>query len=216
MPAWPVGKVFNVRGADVGDHAPVGRGDAGQRGNFAGVIHAHLDDRDFVLGHEAQQLQRQAEVVVQIALRFEHVEFCAERGGHGFLGGGFSGRAGDGDDAAAPLAAHVRGQRLQGDERIFGDQERVGKRGIGQGSGARARDDGGDCAALECGGDEIVAVEALAAHGKEQLAGRDGARVNGVAGRDQRAGVGTLAGASSTAPAPIAASASVRFIALHA
>ncbi len=75
-------------------------------------------------------------------------------------------------------------------QRIFGDQQRHGQRGIGQGGHARARDHGGDGAALKRGGDKVVAVEPLAAHGKEELAGRDGARVDGVAGRDQRAGVG--------------------------
>ena len=63
---------------------------------------------------KAQQLQRQAESVVEIALRFEHAELCAESGGYSFFGGGFSGRAGDGDNATAPLAAHMRGQRLAG------------------------------------------------------------------------------------------------------
>ena len=36
---------LNVRGAHVGDHAPVGSGDPGQRGDFAGVVHAHLHHR---------------------------------------------------------------------------------------------------------------------------------------------------------------------------
>ena len=189
-----LGKIFNVRGADVGDDAPVGRGDARQRGNFAGVVHAHFDHGEFVLRLEAQQLQRQAEGVVQIALRLEDVELCAERGGDGFLGGGFAGRAGDGDDAFAPLAAHMRGQRLQGDERIFGNQERSGERGVGQRGDARARDHGGDRSALERGGDKVVAVEPLAAHGKEQLARRHGARVDGVAGRHKRARIGNAGG----------------------
>ncbi len=91
----------------------------------------------------------------------------------------------------------------------------MGKRGIGQGSDARARHHGGHGAALERGGDKVVPVEPLAAHGKKQFAGRDRARVDGVAGRDRaRRRSRTLDGASSTAPAPIAASASVRFIAL--
>ena len=143
------------------------------------------------------------------------MELCGERRGNGVLGGGFAGRAGDGDNAPAPLAAHMRGQRLQGEERIFGDQQRAGERGIGQGGGTGARDHGSDGSALEGCGNKIMTVEALAANRKEQLAGRDGARVDGVAGGHERAGVGNEAGASSTAPAPIAASASVRFIAPH-
>ncbi len=85
-----VGKILNVRGADVGDDAPVGRGDARQCGNLARVVHAHLDHGDFMLRHQAQQLQGQAEVVVQVTLGFEDAKFCAERRSNGFLCGGFS------------------------------------------------------------------------------------------------------------------------------
>ena len=60
---------------------------------------------------------------------------------------------------------------------------------VGQCSHARARDNGGDGAAGESGGDKIVAVETLAADGKEQVAGGRGARVDGVAGDGDGAGV---------------------------
>ena len=194
------GEVFNVRGADVGDDAPVGRGDAGKRGDFAAVVHAHFNDGEFVLGLEAQQLQRQAECVVEISLRLEHVELCGERGGDGFLGGGFAGRAGDGDDALAPLAANMGGEGLQGEQRIFGDEKRHGESCVGQRGDAGARDDRGHGSALDGSGDVIVAIEALAADGEEELAGRDGARVDGVAGDGEGAACAMLEGASSTAP----------------
>ena len=66
----------------------------------------------------------------------------------------------------------------------------MGERGIGQGSGARARDHRGDGSALECRSDKIVAIVTLAANGEEQLARRDRARVDGVAGRHERTGIG--------------------------
>jgi hypothetical protein len=179
-----------VRRADVGDHAPVGRGDQGQGGDLAGVVHAHLDDRDLVLGFEAQQLQGQAEAVVEIALRLEHVELCAQGRGNRFLGGGLAGRAGDGHHALAPSAANVRGQGLQRAERIFGDEQRHGQRGVGQRGHSRARDHRGHSSAFHCGGHKVVAVVALAAHREEELARGDGARVNRVAADHQRAGVG--------------------------
>ena len=153
------------------------------------MIHAHLDDGKVVLGLQAQQLQRQAVRVVEIALRLEHLETRAQRGGYGFLGGGLSGRAGDRDDLLPPLAAHVRGQRLQGEQRIVGNEERHGQRGIGQRGHARPRYHRGNGSALHGGSNKVVAVEALAAHGKKQLARRDGARVDRVALRDQRAGM---------------------------
>ena len=181
-------------GADVGDDAPVGRGDACEGGDFAGVVHAHLDDRNLVLGFEAQQLQGQAKGVVEIADGFEDVEFCAERGGDGFFGGGFAGRAGDGDDALAPLAAHMRGQSLQGDQRVFGDEQRHGESSVGKRGDAGAGDHGGDGSALDCGDDEVVPIEPVTAYGKEQLAGSHGARVDGVAGRHERACIGDAGG----------------------
>ena len=84
-------EVLNVRGADIGDDTPLRRGDAGKRGDFSEMVHAHFNHGDFVFGLQAQQLQGQAEGVVEIALRLEDIELCAEGCGYGFLGGGFSG-----------------------------------------------------------------------------------------------------------------------------
>ena len=182
-----IGKVLNVRGANIGDDAPVGHGDARQRGNLARVVHAHLDHGKFVLRHQAQQLQGQAKAVVQVALRFENAKFCAERRSNGFLGGGFSRRARDGNDAASPLAAHMVGQHLHRSERVFGDEKRMGERGIGQGSGTRARNDSGHGAAFERRDQKVVPVVMLATNSKKKLIGCNGARVDGVSGRNQRA-----------------------------
>ena len=72
----------------------------------------------------------------------------------------------------APLAADMRGERLQGEQRIFCNEQRDGQRSIGQSGNARARNDSGYRSARKGGGDEIVTVKALAAHGKEQVAWR--------------------------------------------
>ena len=61
-----------------------------------------------MLGFETEKLQGQPEGVVEISLGLEDVEFCAESGSDGFLGGGLSGRAGNANHALAPLATHVR------------------------------------------------------------------------------------------------------------
>ncbi len=119
-----VGKVLRMRVADIGDHAPVGRCDPGQRGNFAGVRHAHLNHGDIVCGLQLEQLQRQSEAIVQIALRFEHFEMRGQHGGDGVLGRGLAGAPGDGDDALAPVAANRRSQRLQWNKWIvFNDDQ---------------------------------------------------------------------------------------------
>ncbi len=80
------GEVFDVSHADIGDDAPVGRGNAGKLGNFAGVIHAHFDDGEFVPGFKAQELERQAEAVIEISQRFENVKLCCESSGHCVFG----------------------------------------------------------------------------------------------------------------------------------
>ncbi len=139
---------------------------------------------------QAQQLQRQAEAVVEIALGPEHIEFRAQRDGNRLLGGGLAGRAGDGHHALAPLPADVRGQGLQGCERLLGDQQRRGQRGVGQRGDACARNHRGYGPAFDGGGHKIVAVEAFPTHREEELAWSDSARVNRVAAHHQRAGVG--------------------------
>ena len=90
----------------------------------------------------------------------------------------------------APLAANVRGQGLQGEERIFGDEKGHGQRCVRQRGNARAGDYGGNGATGEGGSDIVVAIEPLAAHGKEQVVGTCGTRVDGVARDNQRTRVG--------------------------
>ena len=153
------------------------------------MVHAHLDDRNLVIRLQAQQLQRQPKAVVEIALRLQHVELRAQRRGNRFLGRRLAGRAGDGHHALAPLAANVCGQGLQGEQWVFGDQQRRGQRGVGQRGHARARDHRGHGSAFDGGGDKIVAVMPLAAHREKQLALGHGARVDRVTAHHQRAGI---------------------------
>ncbi len=65
-----------------------GRGDACEIGNLAGVIHAHLDHCGAMRGTQTQQGQRQADVVVEIALGGQHgigAEMCRKNRGAHFL-----------------------------------------------------------------------------------------------------------------------------------
>ncbi len=80
----------------------------------------------------------------------------------------------------------MRGQCLKSNQRVFGDEQRHSQRGVRQCRYAGARNHGGDSSTLNRCDDKIVAIEAVAAHRKEQLAGSDGARVDGAAGRHQR------------------------------
>jgi len=51
----------------IGHHGHSGAGDARQIGDFAGMVHAHLDDRCTMAGIQPEQGQWQADVVVVVA-----------------------------------------------------------------------------------------------------------------------------------------------------
>ena len=111
-----------MRCTNVGHHTPIGCGNARQRGNLARVVHAHLHYRNLVLRLQAQQFKRQAECIVQIPLGFVNVELRAQSRSHGLFGRRLARRARDGNHAQAPPAAYMRGQRLQSDQRVRGNQ----------------------------------------------------------------------------------------------
>ena len=170
-----------VRVAHVGHDAPVRRSDPAQRRDFARVRHAHLDHRNLVFRLKLEQLQRQAEVVVQVALRLQHAKRVAEHRRNGFLGRGLSGAAGHRHDALAPMAAHGRSQRLQCDQRIVSHHQQRMR------MSPRAADRVPCCShhrraapLLERGGDKVMGIVALAADGEEEVAGRERARIDGV------------------------------------
>ena len=117
-----IGKVLAVGAADVGDDSPIGTGNARERGDFAGMRHAHLDHRDLMLGLELQQLQRQSKGIVQIPFGFKYREARAQNLGDRLLRGGLACTAGDGDDAFVPMPPHRGRERLQRFERIVHEQ----------------------------------------------------------------------------------------------
>ena len=106
-------EALQMRQADVGHHAIIGRGNPRQGGDLARVRHAHLDHRDLVLGLQAQQLHRKSEMIVQISQRLQHVELRAQHVRNAFLGGGLARRAGHGDQLFAPQPPRRRAQVLQ-------------------------------------------------------------------------------------------------------
>src|SRR5436853_7835463 len=91
---------------------------------------------------------------------------------------GLSRRSGDADQALAPESADCTSQSLKGDESVFDDEY-----------SALFRkplclifcDNGRNRAGLECGCDEIVAIEPLAFHSEKQIAGTNRSRVDRVA-----------------------------------
>ena len=65
---------FDVRDPDVGNDAGIGRGNAGQRGNFSRMIHAEFPNRELMIAICLQNRARQPDMIVKIALGFRNTE----------------------------------------------------------------------------------------------------------------------------------------------
>ena len=96
------------------------RGERGERGDLARMVHAELDHRGAVGGAQAEQGQRHADMVVEVAggrMGGVAEPGAQQRGGH--LGdGGLAVAAGDGDQLAFMAPAPGGGERLQRGQRI--------------------------------------------------------------------------------------------------
>ena len=97
-------KNFHVRVSDVGDHADLRFGDGRQRADLAGVVHAHFEHADAASVGQAQDGERHADVVVEIADGLADGQFDCQQVRDGVLGGGFARAARDADHAVLPTA----------------------------------------------------------------------------------------------------------------
>jgi len=90
--------------------------DAGQVGDLAGMIHTQLDHGIAMLGAQAKQRQRQADVIVEIAACRQPAVLTRRRGQDGgqHLGdGGLAVAAGNGDDRNVEARPPTGGRRTQ-------------------------------------------------------------------------------------------------------
>ena len=161
-----------------------GAGDVGQVGDLARVVHAQLDHRRLMRGGEAQQRQRQAHVVVEVALRGQGriALVGAQHGGQHLRDGGLAVAAGHGYQRQIKLSAPAGRQRAQG-------RQGVGHLNAGQARRLQpAMGNGGGGAGRAGLGQKGVGVETLALQGHEQVAGLQRAGV-GVHARQRRGAV---------------------------
>ena len=107
-----------VRVADVGPHAHVGLGDADERADLPGVIHAQFDHRHLRPGAQLEQRERQADVVVQIALVPKHRVARRQELRGDLLRRRLARAAGDRHDLRARSPAHVARDVLQRARRV--------------------------------------------------------------------------------------------------
>ena len=115
----------------VGDDATVGFHDVDKSLDVAGMACAHLHDSDLMVLGEAQQGLGHADVVVEVALREEHVVTLAQDGSKQLLGCGLAVGACDAYNLCAEGAAVMQGKLLQGVQTVVGEDEpRVALNGI--------------------------------------------------------------------------------------
>ena len=174
---------FLVLALGVVDHSDRGLGNRAQCRGFAVVIHADLDCRGAVCRAQAENGQRQADLVVEITGRREHfvgAKFDLQDGGDHFLDGGLAIAAHDsrnGQRESAPPELRQRAERL---DRIGDTEHRLG-RCIAHCGAKLRRTVGGDnrrgCAAAERLRHEVMTVELVAFDRDKQIAGRERARV---------------------------------------
>ena len=165
---------LDVRDADVGDDAEIRRGQGGEGGDLAGVIHSQLPNCDFVSRSRLEHRPRQPDVIVEIAFGFRDTKTTRECGRDKILGAGLAVAAGDRDDPQR------EGSPIAGCDLLVAD-ERVGyanKREIIRHLSAPALfDEGAGRAACRRFFDETVAIEILAPDGNEKIARLDRPRV---------------------------------------
>ena len=104
---------LQVYRCDHGHDTAIRLGQRRQVAYLAGVRHAHLDHRQLVLGLELEQLQRHAELVVEIALRLQNAMAGRENVRDDFLRRGLAGGSGHADQRLRPQPAHCRSQPLK-------------------------------------------------------------------------------------------------------
>ena len=127
------------------------------------MVGPHFHHSHLVFTGEPEQRLGHPDVVVEVALRVEHVVFFGQHGGNEFFGGGLSVGARHADDLGAQRAAVVSGQLLQRVEAVVGqDIPAVALHGI-----LRLVNHGIGAALLQGFGCKCVAVERFPFEGEE-------------------------------------------------
>ena len=172
---------LQVDGRDRG-HDPDRRpAQGGQGRDLAADVHPHLEDGGPVLRPQAQERERQADLVVLVALAPQGRHRGAQDRGRRVLRGGLGDAARDADDERLEAGPPGRGHGVQAGERV----RRPGPRSRRPARRAPPRRAAGRRAAprrpRRRGGQEAVAVGALAGKGHEEAARRHEAGVHGAA-----------------------------------
>ena len=146
-------------------------------GDLPADVHPHLEDRDLVLGREAQDGQRQPDLVVLVPDAPRGPKGATEHGRHRFLRRGLRDAAGDADDEEVePRPPRGRDRAERGDPIADANDRHVTERcGIDRRPGHDQRGRPGRDRVDQVG----VAIDPFAGQGDEDLSGLDLAGVDG-------------------------------------
>ncbi|MDT4829024.1 hypothetical protein FQZ97_624320 [compost metagenome] len=169
---------FLMLALGIGHQRHRGRRHGRQLRDLAGMVHAQFEHGGPVLRTQAQQRQRHADIVVEVAGGGQAARLATPIGQHGrnhFLGRGFAVAAGHRDDGQGKLRAPGRADTHQRHARVAQHQLRQAGAGYGMRHHGRAR-------AARLGLVQIVVrVEVLAHQRHEQLSRADAPRIRGHA-----------------------------------
>ncbi len=122
---------LGVGDPDVRENGHIRLDDVRQRRDLAAEAHADLEDREAMVGLQAERDGRHADAVVEVARGGMGGAHSLEQRGAELLGGRLAGAAGDGEDvrdiATPPPGSHVGASEISpGHERVF-DLDHVGR-----------------------------------------------------------------------------------------
>ncbi len=102
---------LEVHGPDVGDHPDIGSREPGEPGDLPEAAHPHLGDQELGLRLQPGQRQRDADLVVVVALVRDRPAMGRAECEEDVLRRGLAGRAGDRHDPRRRTLAHRAGDR---------------------------------------------------------------------------------------------------------
>ena len=121
---------FEMRSADVRQHADVRLGDVTQGGDFTRMIRTHLDDQKLGVIRTVENRQRQPDVVVEVPFRRVGLSGLGEKSLQQLLRRRLARRTGDADDRRLERMPIVAGTALQLVQPVD-DIRRTGGQGLG-------------------------------------------------------------------------------------
>ena len=174
---------LQVRRPHVRYHAHLRPRDLAERADLAGGAHRHLEHRPAMAMREAEQRQRQADLVVVVRLVLQQRIAAAEDGGDELFRRRLAHAARHADHLRPPPVAASGGQPLEGGQRVRHHEDGDG----GRQRGRRLSHEHASRATLDGVRDEGVSVATLARQREEEIASAGLPRVDDRPAKARRA-----------------------------